>query len=143
MAHSNQIREFQLTDQEIQLLDVYQGTEGVLSGTARLAQEAKDRAEILERQQELERKQRELERKQRELERKRDAVEAQISLLRAQFAAEEDEVMKIISQMEKAEAAYTDDRRLMKQQRDGDEDAHVSQKSSAPLLGGEHDSSNG
>ena len=136
MAHSNQIREFQLTDQGIQLLDVYQGTEGVLSGTARLAQEAKDRAEILERQQELERK-------QRELERKRDAVEAQISVLRAQFAAEEDEVMKIISQMEKAEAAYTDDRRLMKQQRDGDEDAHVSQKSSAPLLGGEHDSSNG
>ena len=136
MAHSNQIREFQLTDQGIQLLDVYQGTEGVLSGTARLAQEAKDRAEILERQQALERK-------QRELERKRDAVEAQISVLRAQFAAEEDEVMKIISQMEKAEAAYTDDRRLMKQQRDGDEDAHVSQKSSAPLLGGEHDSSNG
>ena len=136
MAHSNQIREFQLTDQGIQLLDVYQGTEGGLSGTARLAQEAKDRAEILERQQELERK-------QRELERKRDAVEAQISVLRAQFAAEEDEVLKIISQMEKAEAAYTDDRRLMKQQRDGDEDAHVSQKSSAPLLGGEHDSSNG
>jgi circadian clock protein KaiC len=135
MAHSNQIREFQLTSQGIQLLDVYQGTEGVLTGTARMAQEAKDRAEILERQQELERK-------QRELERKRDAVEAQISALRAQFAAEEDEIIKMISQMQKAEAAHRDDRRLMKQHRDGNDAHRVLQENSAPLSGGDYDSSN-
>jgi len=41
MAHSNQIREFILTDNGIQLLDVYVGPEGVLTGSARLSQEAK------------------------------------------------------------------------------------------------------
>jgi circadian clock protein KaiC len=43
MAHSNQIREFRLTDNGIELLDVYVGQEGVLTGSARLSQETKDR----------------------------------------------------------------------------------------------------
>jgi circadian clock protein KaiC len=50
MAHSNQIREFLLTDHGIDLADVYLGTEGVLTGTARLAQEARDKAAELERE---------------------------------------------------------------------------------------------
>ena len=41
MAHSNQIREFILTDHGIELLDVYVGPEGVLTGSSRLSQEAK------------------------------------------------------------------------------------------------------
>src|SRR6185369_5052085 len=39
MSHSNQIREFLLTDQGVQLLDVYTGPEGVLTGSARVSQE--------------------------------------------------------------------------------------------------------
>lgn len=43
MKHSNQIREFLLTDHGIELLDVYTGPDGVLTGSARRAQELKDR----------------------------------------------------------------------------------------------------
>jgi hypothetical protein len=51
MAHSNQIREFVLTDHGVQLVDVYIGTSGLLTGSARVAQEAKERAEAEERKQ--------------------------------------------------------------------------------------------
>jgi hypothetical protein len=44
MAHSNQIREFILTDQGIELVDVYVGPGGVLTGSARLEQEAEEQA---------------------------------------------------------------------------------------------------
>ena len=44
MAHSNQIREFLLTDRGIELQDVYLGPEGVLTGSARQAQEAREKA---------------------------------------------------------------------------------------------------
>ena len=42
MAHSNQIREFLLTDHGIELADVYVGPQGVLTGSARQAQEAQE-----------------------------------------------------------------------------------------------------
>ncbi|HTK82615.1 MAG TPA: circadian clock protein KaiC [Bacteroidota bacterium] len=89
MAHSNQIREFRLTNHGIELLDVYVGAEGVLTGSARLSQESKDEAEQLLRQQDLGRK-------QLELQRKREAVESQIALLRSEYEAEEAEAFKVI-----------------------------------------------
>ena len=54
MAHSNQLREFLMTDHGVQLQDVYLGTEGVLTGSARLARESAERAASLVRRQELE-----------------------------------------------------------------------------------------
>ncbi|MBK7256774.1 MAG: circadian clock protein KaiC [Ignavibacteriae bacterium] len=89
MIHSNQIREFKLTNHGIELLDVYVGAGGVLTGSARLSQETKDEAEQLLHQQEIVRK-------EIGLERKREAVEAQILLLRAEFEAEESEALKAI-----------------------------------------------
>jgi circadian clock protein KaiC len=62
MAHSNQMREFQLTDDGIRLLDVYVGPGQVLTGSARLVQEAKDQAKAALDMQASDRKQRELER---------------------------------------------------------------------------------
>ncbi len=57
MAHSNQMREFLLSGQGIQLLDVYAGLGAVLTGSARVAQEARDReAELVQRQAVAERK---------------------------------------------------------------------------------------
>jgi hypothetical protein len=53
MAHSNQVREFILTNAGIQLRDVYLGPAGVLTGAARMAQEARDATAALERQQDL------------------------------------------------------------------------------------------
>jgi circadian clock protein KaiC len=118
MAHSNQIREFQLTDKGVRLLDVYQGAEGVLTGTARRAQEAKERAATLARQQEIEHK-------KRELERKRRLLEAQIDALRAAFMAEEEEMQRIIAQGQAAEDARETEELLMKQRRGGYADTNV------------------
>jgi len=89
MAHSNQIREFLLTDHGIELLDVYVGSEGVLTGSARIAMEANEKAAQLARKQEIERK-------QLELERKRKSLESKIELLRFEFEAEEIEALKLI-----------------------------------------------
>jgi circadian clock protein KaiC len=89
MAHSNQIREFLLTDKGIRFEEVYIGMEGVLTGSARVAQEAREKASF-------DTFIREIERKQLTLEHKRKAIEAQVSLLRAEFEAEEAEIMNAI-----------------------------------------------
>jgi circadian clock protein KaiC len=60
MKHSNQIREFVITSQGIDLLDVYVGPEGVLTGSMRAAQEARERAAALAVEEEIAAKQREL-----------------------------------------------------------------------------------
>lgn len=113
MAHSNQIREFKLTNQGIELLDVYVGPEGVLTGSARLSQEIKDQAEQLLRQQEIKRK-------QFELERKHKAIEAQIALLRSEFEAEEAEALKVIA-IEKERIEHSSlDKIKMSESRKGD-----------------------
>lgn len=112
MAHSNQIREFQLTSNGIKLLDVYQGTDGVMTGTARVAQEAKERAATVARQQEIERKKRDLDRKRQEL-------EMQINTLRSDFMIEEEEMLKIIDQWQAAELVKAEEEEVMKQQRGG------------------------
>jgi circadian clock protein KaiC len=67
MAHSNQIREFRLTNRGIVLTDVYLGPEGVLTGSARVAQELREKAAARERARELERRRRELARRSSEL----------------------------------------------------------------------------
>jgi circadian clock protein KaiC len=45
MAHSNQVREYLLTSHGIDLVEVYTGPNGVLTGSARQAQEAYERAQ--------------------------------------------------------------------------------------------------
>ena len=85
MAHSNQVREFIMSSDGIKLREVYVGPEGVLTGSARLTQETKDKAAALVRTQEIERRRRELERKRRE-------IAAQIEILQVQLASEEAEV---------------------------------------------------
>ena len=113
MAHSNQIREFILTDHGIELLDVYVGPEGVLTGSARLSQEAKNDAEQLSRQQEIEHK-------KSGIELKRAAMEAQIVVLKSEFKAEESETLKLI-EMEKANTKkFAEDQAKMAKSRKAD-----------------------
>jgi circadian clock protein KaiC len=69
MKHSNQIREFVITPEGVQLLDVYVGPEGVLTGSMRTAQEAREQAAAIALQEEIAAKQREVERLQATLER--------------------------------------------------------------------------
>jgi circadian clock protein KaiC len=121
MAHSNQIREFILTDHGVELLDVYVGPEGVLTGSSRLAQEAKENAEQLLCQQEIERK-------QLELERKRKAMEAQIAVLQAEFEVEETEALKVIGLDEARYKRLSQDRREMARSRKADVDVKTTGK---------------
>jgi circadian clock protein KaiC len=85
MPHSNQVREFLLTSDGIKLRDAYVGPEGVLTGSARLAQEARTRAATLLRRNEIERR-------ARDLARKRAQIQAEIATLQANIKAEEDEL---------------------------------------------------
>ena len=90
MTHSNQVREFILSDSGAQLRDVYIGSGLVLTGSSRVAQEAHDKALALECQQEIERK-------QREIERKKTLIEAQIIALRTQFELEKEDMDRLIA----------------------------------------------
>jgi len=85
MAHSNQVREFSITSHGIELLEPYVGSEGVLTGTARVAQEVRDQLALEHREAE-EAQQRRL------LERKRFLLEQRVAALQAEFAAEQAEL---------------------------------------------------
>ena len=96
MAHSNQLREFRMTEHGIQLIPAYIGSEGVLTGSSRLAQEAKERADARLRRQEAERK-------RQDLERRRLGLQAQITSLQAEFAAVEQAAEQVISEEQERE----------------------------------------
>jgi circadian clock protein KaiC len=89
-AHSNQIREFLLTSQGIELADVYVGPQGVLTGSARQAQEAKEDSDGVARQADLEQR-------RVNLERRRESVEAQTATLWREFEDEADIVRRLLS----------------------------------------------
>jgi len=106
MAHSNQIREFLLTSHGVELRDVYVGPSGVLTGSARQAQEAQEQAtQTLQKQ--------EVERRKLELERKRKAMEAQITAIRTEFEAQETETLNVIKQEQAREVQLTQERTNM------------------------------
>jgi circadian clock protein KaiC len=90
MAHSNQIREFLLTDRGIELADVYVGAQGVLTGSARSAQEAKEQSEALGRQEDLQQR-------RDDLERERQSVEARVAALWRTFNDESSAVDQLLS----------------------------------------------
>ncbi len=89
MANSNQIREFILTDNGVKLREVYIGASGVLTGSARVAQEAHENAALLRRKHDIERR-------KRELEQKRKVMESRVAALHAEFRSEESEALKNI-----------------------------------------------
>ena len=89
MAHSNQIREFLLTSQGIELADVYVGPHGVLTGSARQAQEARESSEGAARLLDLEQR-------RIDLRRRREAVEAQTAALWRDFEEEADTVERLL-----------------------------------------------
>ncbi len=110
MAHSNQIREFVVTSHGVKLVAPYLGLEGVLTGSARVSQEARDRdAEI--------RRQEEAEQKRSMLDRRRAAVEAQIASLRSQLAVEEKELKNMLSQDDRRAERAMGDRSAMARSR--------------------------
>jgi circadian clock protein KaiC len=113
MAHSNQLREFLLTPRGVDLLDVYVGPEGVLTGSSRLSQEARERAVVLARQQGAERR-------DRDRLRKREALEARIAALRKEFEVEEREAEVSGAQEISLEELSAKDREAMARSRKAD-----------------------
>ena len=112
MSHSNQVREFVLSDNGIDLVDVYLGGDRVLTGSARVAQEAQERAAATLREQDHQRK-------LRLLESKRKAIEAHIVALQAEAEAETEEVHFAIAQETLQERATHLNADAMAQQRGG------------------------
>jgi circadian clock protein KaiC len=90
MAHSNQVREFLLTDRGIELADVYVGPQGVLTGSARSAQEAKEQSDASGRQKDLQQR-------RDNLERERVSVQARVADLWRQFEDEAETVDQLLN----------------------------------------------
>ena len=106
MNHSKQVREYRLCDRGIELIDAYVGPAGVLTGSARLAQEARERAELLTRgEHDAHRR--------RDLERRRAVTERHVAELRAALEADEAEVAMLSAQAAARETTLGDERDLM------------------------------
>lgn len=104
MAHSNQLREFILTDLGVRLRAVYVGPSGaLLTGSARDALEARETAHALVVAQEAKAR-------KRALEHKRRALQARISTLAAEFESERVEATIAIEQDKTRAGVLTGDR---------------------------------
>ncbi|GIQ76762.1 circadian clock protein KaiC [Bradyrhizobium sp. RD5-C2] len=112
MSHSKQIREYEINDNGIHLMKPYLGPEGVLTGAARMAQEAREREAERERNEQTEQR-------QRVLTRKREALERQIAEMRAELEAEAVEVSRVIAHQDVRSASAESDRAAMAQKRGG------------------------
>ncbi len=110
MDHSNQVREFLLTKSGVRFVDVYLGPTGVLTGSMRLAQEAKDTAESHSRSQEVEHL-------TSQLRGKRKFYEAQAASLKAELMSAEAELMKALAQSRLREEKEHFDRAAMARSR--------------------------
>ena len=102
MAHSNQIREFILTDRGVDLINTYTGPAGVLAGASRIMQEAKDSAEARRRRSEIERR-------ERELEHRRASHAARATAEREEFAAQEQELLKQLAELRMQEDSLSEE----------------------------------
>jgi circadian clock protein KaiC len=92
MAHSNQIREFLISDRGIDVVDAYIGPSGVLTGSARAAQGALEKAAVLASQQEAAQL-------KREVDRKHKALESKIAAMRSDYETEAIELRRIAQQV--------------------------------------------
>jgi circadian clock protein KaiC len=112
MSHSNQVRELLISDAGVTLADVYSSADGVLIGSAKLAEQ---RMRTREEQESAA----EVARSQRLLELKRETLEAQITALRAEYAAHEEEVQRRLhNSREHAEAMRRDRESLSRMRTD-------------------------
>jgi circadian clock protein KaiC len=113
MAHSNQLREFVLSRRGIHLRPPYVGPAGVLTGTSRLSQEAREHADAVARQQDIESK-------RWEVQRKRRALKAQIEALKTEFSAEEKGLERDLEQFRKFQTQVDLNRAQMARSRGAD-----------------------
>ena len=124
LAHSNQVREFILTDHGVELIDAYVGSEGVLMGSARSSQLARENAAQVERRLATERKERELHRKQ-------ELYEAQLVALKGQYESERDAILRELEEAKHREKVIADQRLEIARLRRADTDGIQPQENGA------------
>jgi circadian clock protein KaiC len=121
MQHSNQIREFVITDNGLDLVDVYLGPEGVLTGSAREAQKLLEQTgQVLHTHA--------ISRKDRELTRKRKLLEARIESLKTEFESTEEELNKVYVEEDIKKGVAEETRQLMTEFRRGNKEAVKAKK---------------
>ncbi|MDB5777058.1 MAG: KaiC 1 [Herbaspirillum sp.] len=110
MGHSNQLREYQITSNGINVIPAYIGASGVLTGSARVTQESSEREQAATTKQETEAR-------VRVLARNREIVERQIEDMRAELAAAEEEAMGLSTHRALQQNTIASDRSIMAQRR--------------------------
>src|SRR5579863_5298620 len=113
IAHSNQVREFVLTNHGIELLDVYAGPSGLLTGSARVAAEAKEREDAAEHA-------RRVQSKSLELKHKRQQLEIEIARMRTAFEQEEQALLRDAREIELRQSSGDAIRRAVNESRQAD-----------------------
>lgn len=113
MKHSNQVREFVITDKGIDLVEVYLGPDGVLTGSAREAQKLHEQTGLALRSNALTMK-------DREINRKRKVLEAQIANLKTEFESVEEELNKVYIEEELIKKVTGDNREQILKMRQGE-----------------------
>jgi circadian clock protein KaiC len=113
-AHSNQVREFVLTDRGAELVEVYVGPNGVLTGSARVEQTSADRLAHTIRADEAERR-------RQELASRVAAFEAQIAALQAQLTTETAEFERFAAAEHAGQASGVAVRASLGRERSGDQ----------------------
>ncbi|MCE7071945.1 circadian clock protein KaiC [Dyadobacter sp. CY327] len=112
MKHSNQVREFVISDNGLDLVDVFLGPEGVLTGSAREAQQLLEQTGVVLRDHAVSRK-------DREIERKKMVLEAKIESLKEEFASLQEELNKTFIEDDLKKEVFEKNRQELSQIRDG------------------------
>ena len=113
MSHSNQVREFLITDKGVELVDVYSGAHGIVTGGARLSMLAQEKALDVKAQEEIELR-------HLAVESKRNILDAKIAEMRAEFAAQEAANITLSSQEKKRSTQLSADKTAMRKIRMSD-----------------------
>jgi circadian clock protein KaiC len=113
-AHSNQVREFTLTDDGAELLDVYVGPNGVLTGSKRVEQIGQEQLAQATRADETERR-------RQELAQRSAAIRAEMAALQAQLTADTAEFERFEASADAGRASGVAVRALLGRERSGDQ----------------------
>jgi len=113
MSHSNQVREFLITDKGVELVDVYSGAHGIVTGGARLSMLAQEKALDVKAQEEIELR-------HLAVESKRNILDAKIAEMRAEFAAQEAANITLSAQEKKRSTQLSADKTAMRKIRMSD-----------------------
>ena len=124
IGHSNQVREFRLTDHGMELIDAYVGSDGVVMGSARAAQAAREAVAAIERQETQQRK-------QAELQRKEQVFEAQLLTLKSQYESERATILKELEEYQRHESIAATQRSEMGRLRRADIKVETEQNGAA------------